>query len=213
MDVGLNNRNTLGAIAPEFADVCFFVEATSNERFSLWQEWASESASNVPPLHESEMKIIEDVFKHTSNFDAKSYNILEKIQTFNKKIERNYHSRVTWQQVGSGFYLQIGKIDKKPITVSFSFDFINGKKICFYEPTSDAVLHSLVEEWLVSHFQLTHDGYTRWNHTNATNFHNCVHSLDNLDKLPRDTVYSGDKISKKKEKKKEVSSEKPTIIL
>lgn len=31
MDVGLNNRNTLGDVQPEFKDVVFFVEATSTE--------------------------------------------------------------------------------------------------------------------------------------------------------------------------------------
>jgi len=42
---------------------------------------------------------------------------------------------------------------------------------------------------LIKQFQLTHDGYTRWNHTNSSNFHNCVNSLDRLDKEPRETIY------------------------
>ena len=41
MDVGLNNRNTLGEIAPELTDVVFLVEATSAEQHNLWSEWSA----------------------------------------------------------------------------------------------------------------------------------------------------------------------------
>lgn len=48
-----------------------------------------------------------------------------------------------------------------------------------------AVDHSMVDNWLREHFQLTHDGYTRWNHVDSNNFHNCVGSFNRLDKEPR----------------------------
>ena len=44
----------------------------------------------------------------------------------------------------------------------------------------------MVEDWFLAKFQLTHDNYTRWNHVDSNNFHNCVNSLDRLDIEPRD---------------------------
>lgn len=180
MDVGLNNKNTLGEIDPAFTDVVFLVEANSNEQFTLWQEWSSQSMSNIEPIADNDMKAIGEKL---------SRDLYAKLEKTNNKLKHNYSNRVTWEQVYAGFGITIGHVEKHPVMISFSFAFINGKKVCFYYPTSRAVDHEMIEKWLIERFQLTHDGYTRWNHTNAGNFHNCVNSLDNLDKEPRDTVY------------------------
>lgn len=183
MDTGLNNRNTLGDIAPEFKDVVFFVEATSTEAFTLWQEWSKESMTNIEPISKELMDLLNEVLEVPSLFKV--------VENLNEKVKKNTANRVEWEQVCSGFMLQIGEIDKRPVSVSFSFAIINGKKICFYECTSQVADHKMIEDWLMSKFQLTHDNYTRRNHTNAGNFHNCINSLDNLDAEPRDTVYKG----------------------
>ena len=181
MDVGLNNRNTLGEIAPEFKDVVFFVEATSTERNTLWSEWATQSMANIEPISEEMMSLIQE------KLDSEI--LYERILKLNRKVKGNSHPRVDWGQIYAGVVITIGHVGKLPICVSFNFAFINGKKICFYEATSQVVNHKMIEDWIISKFQLTHDKYCRWNHTNAVNFHNCVHSLDNLDKKPRNTVY------------------------
>lgn len=176
MDIGLNNKNSLGKINKEFADVVFFVEANSNEQLTLWQEWSKESMHNVQPLS--------DEF-----IDNLSEEIKAIIKPFNNKVKRITSTRVDWVQIMSGFGLTIGHVNNLPVFVSFNFAVINGKKICFYDPTSRMVDHTMVEKWLIEHFQLTHDGYTRWNHTDAMNFHNCVNSLDIIDVEPRKTIY------------------------
>ena len=56
--------------------------------------------------------------------------------------------RVDWKQVSSGFGLTLGKLDDRPIYVCFSFAYINGHKICFYEATSQVIDHKLIEKWL-----------------------------------------------------------------
>lgn len=177
MDVGLNNRNNLGEIAPEFADVVFFVEANSNEQLMLWQEWSKKSRYNIEAL---------------ANYvimDITPINVRKLVKELNDKIKDVTNKRVDWKEVGLGFSLKIGELDNRPVVVSFHFAFINEKKICFYDCVSQVVDHKMIENWLMKRFQLTHDGYTRRNHTNAMNFHNCVKGLENLDKEPRDTVY------------------------
>lgn len=174
MDVGLNNRNMLGDIAPEFSDVVYFIEANSNEQFIIWQEWSKESMSNIEPLSEEFISLLPLEFR-------------EKVSTLNKKVENVSRKRVDWKQVYSGFGITVGQIQKKPVTVSFSFAIINGKKVCFYYCMSRMVDYTMIKDWLISKFQLTHDGYTRWNHSDATNFN--PGDLEKIDKEPRDTVY------------------------
>jgi hypothetical protein len=176
MDVGFNNKNMLGEIDPAFKDVVFFVDATTEEQFGLWREYSKESMTNIEPISEDFIQTLPENFRG-------------RVEKLNNQVKRAQHKRIDWKQVSSGFGLTLGKLDDRPICVCFSFAYINGHKICFYEATSQVVDHKLIEKWLKTHFQLTHDGYTRWNHTNATNFHNCVSGLENLDKEPRETVY------------------------
>lgn len=180
MDVGLNNRNTLGEVDPAFTDVVFLVNATSTEKFNLWQEYSKESMSNVQPLSD------EIISKLKEELDS---NLFDKVLALNKKVDKNKLKRIDWEQISSGFALKIGQIDSRPVCVTFSFAIINEKKICFYEATSQAVCHKMIEDFLIEKFQLTHDNYCRWNHTNADNFHNCVGGLGRRDKEPRDTIY------------------------
>lgn len=182
MDVGFNNRNTLGQFAPEFEDVKFFIDATSEEQFGLWQDYSKESMSYIEPISDEIMKLI----TATLLFEKR---LLDPIQELNKKVKRNYRERADWKQINSGFSIVIGHVDDRPVNVSFMFAIVNGHKICFYDIISQVADHKMVEKWLKTHFQLTHDGYCRWNHTNATNFHNCIQGLEKMDKEPRDTVY------------------------
>jgi len=185
MDVGLNNKNLLGKEAPELADVVFLVKANSNEQFNLWVEWSKESLTNIEPLSKKVLETLSEV--------VKSWPVLTKVIDMNDKVIKTYQKRIKWKQISSGFLLTIGHVkhgkDKLPICIEFSFAIIEGKKVCFYNRSSRAGDSKMVDNWLIKRFQLTHDGYTRWNHVNATNFHNCVNSLDKLDKEPRDTKY------------------------
>lgn len=176
MDVGLNNKNTLGELAPEFSDVVFFIKATNNEQFTLWQEWSKESMYNIKSLPDNLIEFIPSGMR-------------PEVKRLNDKVKKLEMTRVEWGQIMAGFNLTIGYIQEYPVCVSFHFALINGKKVCFYHPTSRMVDHQMIEDWLMSRFQLTHDKYTRRNHVDAINFHNCVNSLDNLDKEPRDTIY------------------------
>ena len=177
MDVGLNNRNTLGDINPAFKDVVFFVEANSNETLQLFSDFAKTSMDNIQPLSDDDTAILGMLSPELHN----------KILHINDKLKAISRPRVDWEQIMSGFAITIGKVGKHPVTVSFSFSKLNGKKVCFYYCTSRVVDYTMVENWLIKHFQLTHDNYTRWNHSDAMNFK--PYYLENIDKEPRNTVY------------------------
>ncbi len=180
MDIGLNNRSKLHEIDNRFADVVFLVEANSNEVHNLWQQWSGKSVESMP------IKLLHEMLRdYRALFSAFPKELLEKVED----VVNAAHNFVKWEQISEGFLYKIGELAGHPIRVNFRFAIINGKKVAFYTGSSRVYDHTMVENWLTSHFQLTHDNYTRWNHVDAQNFHNCVNGLDNLDKEPRDTIY------------------------
>ncbi len=193
MDVGLNNRNKLTAIHKNFADVVFLVEANNTEYYYLWQEWCNKSISNITPLSDESidklLRPLKDQILYKDQINPTMNPLKAEVLSLNRKVKENFHPRVEWKEEPCGFNIQIGKVKKMPVCVEFRFANINGKKICFYYCTSQMADYRMVEKFLITRFQLTHDGYTRWNHVDAMNFHNCIQGLSTLDKKPRNTKY------------------------
>jgi hypothetical protein len=102
---------------------------------------------------------------------------------------KEHHKDFGWIQHNQILDREIKKIKGRPISINFAFATIKNKKVAFYHPSSTLVDYKVIKKWLTDRFQLTHDNYTRWNHVDANNFHNCLNSLDNLDKNPRNTKY------------------------
>jgi hypothetical protein len=174
MDVGLNNRNKLGEVDKDLADIVFLVEATTEERFGLWKDYSKQSQiNNIPVISDEILALVPELIR-------------PKFIEQNNRIKNAQHPTVEWEEIARGFGINIGQLDNRPIMLEFTFAIINGHKIAFYNICSQVADYKLAEEFLIERFQLTHDGYTRWNHTNATNFHNCISGLDRLDKEPRD---------------------------
>lgn len=170
MDVGFNNLNMLHLILdnPILEDIEWIVEATSEEKFNLWKEYSKDSQNNIVRSPSSK-EIVYD-WKQVS--EGYGYTIVELETSISKK---------------SPFY-KPGK-EILPINLDLSFAIINGHKICFYTSNSLLTHHGYIEAFLHTYFQRTHDKYTRWNHTNAANFYNCVGYLETIDKKPRNTEY------------------------
>jgi hypothetical protein len=203
MDVGLNNRNTFED--PELKDVVFLVEATNQEYHNLWKDWSLEYCTIGKMYKQIPIPPIENISLFTDNVQRtltgkqqlelyQLQKMYESVVERNKEIKELVDRRVNWKDISAGFWRQIGTHKNMPVCISFRFAYINGHKIAFYESTSQVAHHGMIEKYLIEKFQLTHDGYTRWNHTDATNFHNCVNSLDDLDIEPRDTTYEGNKL-------------------
>lgn len=72
----------------------------------------------------------------------------------NSYLDENYtlhfrkNPRNDWQQVGLGHGTEVGTFAEHPVFVSFSWNFINGFPVCFYEPTSLVVNHKMVRDYI-----------------------------------------------------------------
>lgn len=163
--------------------------------------------NNTNRLHEA---IGDEIFKDVEWIvDATSDEQFNLWGEYSHESERNKGveepPRYVWEQISRGLWIQICELDikckgvkeKLPVCISFSFAKLNGHKICFY--TSDSLVshHGFIEAFLLTYFQRTHDGYTRWNHVDATNFHNCANYLDTVDAEARDTKYKPEKHAEK----------------
>lgn len=92
---------------------------------------------------------------------------------------REWHEKLTWQQENPGESVTIGHLDDRPVCVSFFWDTIGGKLICFYDAHSAVVDWTMINDWLRKHFTGRWDSGTRWAHTDAMNFHLCVDHIKN----------------------------------
>jgi hypothetical protein len=100
-------------------------------------------------------------------------------------IPENRH-RVLWEQLSPGFFQQIGKLGKHPVCVEVQFARIAGHVVAFYDATSRVVDHDMVKKWLEETFKVPKwDSGTRVAQTNASNFHSCVHALEEQNKKAR----------------------------
>ena len=199
MDVGFNNRNMFED--ERLKDVVFIVDISDSSTHILWQEWSVQyfqtfGFKSIPHLNPENSKLFDEGFSKNLSPELKyELDLLKdmnsRIIKHNQKVHDDNQKRVDWKQEYAGFATCIGEIKKRPIYVEFSFAYINGHKIAFYNGCSELVDYKMVENYMTKNFQLTHDNYCRWNHVNAANFHNCVNSLDRMDKKPRNTKYKG----------------------
>ncbi len=88
---------------------------------------------------------------------------------------------VSWKQ-DRGYTVEIGRIDKRPICVNISYDYISGKKIMFYDGCSELIDNKMIEEWLKHNFTRMWDKGTRWSQCNAQNFHLCLTAIKENEK-------------------------------
>ena len=143
---------------------------------SLWQEYSHASSTNIVPLTEDVINSI-------------PADIRGRVSYINDKVKELHANRVDWREVSRGVVIEVGNIGGRPIVLTFFFAYINGQKVAFYECCSQLADYKMIEDFLIE-FQRTHDGYTRWNHTNAMNFHNCISGLSTIDVEPRNTTYN-----------------------
>jgi len=83
---------------------------------------------------------------------------------------------LNWAGQAHGFSVQVGKLDRRPVMVSITFDTINGAKIVFYDAISQVVDHRMVDKWVEENLISTLPN-GRQNHCDAMNFVHCVHAI------------------------------------
>jgi len=104
-------------------------------------------------------------------------NSCEKLELW-KECGEEY--KIDIKQDNYGFSQIIGHIndDKEmPVCLCFSFNIIEGCRVCFYESTSRFSDRTMIEEWLKENYPVKWDRGTRTAMTNAMNFH---HAIDHI---------------------------------
>jgi len=87
---------------------------------------------------------------------------------------------IRWEQDSMGLSYTIGKLDNRPIAVSFFWSKLNSHLILFYHPTSQIVDHLMVEDWLKKYCNPQWDGNRRA-HADASNFHHVLDYIKNCE--------------------------------
>lgn len=86
------------------------------------------------------------------------------------------HETVRWQQC-NGWIVTLaqllvgedrGHLERMPVTVCLTWHLLDGHLVAFYEASSQVVDHRIVEKYIRGNCS---------KHTNATNFHICMHDL------------------------------------
>lgn len=76
-----------------------------------------------------------------------------------------------WKEVGIGGLVTIGYLDNRPVNLSFRYNILNGKRVCFWDAVSSVVDHSMINDYLDK---------LNIPRTNAMNFHQCIHAIESL---------------------------------
>lgn len=205
MDVGFNNTNTLHLALgeKELEDVVWLVEANSNEAHQLWADWSEQSITNFKPIEMEKTEADALIVKAYSSMSPREAEKIRLLVEMNTRVLKYGGKRKKWKQIPAGHSFTIIELECKPtngigpvqtlaVRIDFRYFVIDGFKIAFYSSNAIISHRFYVEAFLKTYFQRTHDNYTRWNHTDAQNFHNCINYLDTLDKNPRETSYKPD---------------------
>lgn len=83
----------------------------------------------------------------------------------------------SWEDEGMGHGVQVGTLDKRPVCITMFYARLEGKRVCFWEPTSQVVDHEMIEKWLRARTKHITWDRGRWASENASNFHLCLESL------------------------------------
>lgn len=94
-----------------------------------------------------------------------------------------YHKEVDWdeQKFFTGFGRDIGRVDKRPITVSFRLILINKLHVLFWEATSELVDYKMIDDYMKEHCNPMEFGTDRRAKCYAEGFYNCI-SYSNRDR-------------------------------
>jgi hypothetical protein len=87
--------------------------------------------------------------------------------------------RLDWSSESIGKIVTIGSIETYSVNVSIFYAKLNGKRVLFYEGISLVVHHGMIEDWLAHWTKefIRYDNGHRWAHTDAMNFHHCLHAI------------------------------------
>lgn len=83
-----------------------------------------------------------------------------------------------WEDQSIGYMVQVGTLDRRPVTIQIFWFRIDGRLVGFWDSPSQVVDHKMVEEWLDENCTPAKwDNRTRHARCDAMNFHLCIHAI------------------------------------
>ena len=91
---------------------------------------------------------------------------------------REFKDRLCWRDDPQGFGVTLGQLDGRPVVVHLRCAYLNDQKILFTDITSEVADYQMLEDWLAEYCWPRYDNNLRRAHTNAGNFHLCLHAVE-----------------------------------
>lgn len=86
--------------------------------------------------------------------------------------------KTRFEQESIGISQVIGKLDGRPVNLSFTFGRINGMPVAYWDCISEVVDHAMIRKWFDDNYTPMWDGGTRRAFTNMRNVHHAIHAAD-----------------------------------
>ncbi len=87
---------------------------------------------------------------------------------------------IHWEEVSRGFSRKIGTVAKRPICIEGRYAILNGKRVMFYDGTSQLVDWKMIDQWMENYLRKCMgwcDTPETYRHCNAANFHQCFETI------------------------------------
>jgi hypothetical protein len=113
--------------------------------------------------------------------------------------KRRHHAM---EQVGIGFWTEVGKDHGRPVCISVFWYFVDGIPVAFWEPTSRIVNYDMIEKYLAQYGhgkQVSFEGYQSFNTSDETNAFNMLNGAQALSDEIRKHDYPFFLLSKSKD--------------
>lgn len=97
-------------------------------------------------------------------------------------LTKSHAPIVEWIQMNPGWIVQIGELDKRPVSMSVNWAKIDGHLVMFWYLCSQVADYVMAEKWLKKHFHGTYDNGLRRAETDAYNFGHCLSAIREANK-------------------------------
>jgi hypothetical protein len=84
--------------------------------------------------------------------------------------------QIHWEQIHDGYCVNLGKLGKRPVVMSLTWDRLDGKLICFWELCSQVADYAKSDKFIEKYFRSLSEENKRAV-TDAGNFALCLHAL------------------------------------
>lgn len=140
----------------------------------------------IREISEEEKRITRQALLNAGDYDTCIADIFYAVEATSCEkhfLWKEYNVKHAWKDIGFGWGMHVGELDSMPIVVSLQMAIIDGRRILFYEATSQIVDHRIISKWLNDNVPaLKHIEGVRRKMCDATNFHNCLHSIAEANK-------------------------------